>query len=1684
MTEQTLTEALQAGSGTPESAAKHVSMADYVMETHGVENIFAYNEADGKYKYKPNVIESFGAGVGSGLKNMFGNLDDDLRIAWGEAQMAYGGYTGNEETVKRGQKLLQIANMNMQIAKERDAEYIEKEGLDPNSWSFQIGSGVANYGTMLLASYGIGGAAKAVGMTAKAADAVAGAAGLAANYGMEYQEEQREGIEQYIKKTGDKELKNITPEWARKEIGTNHAYAALSTVIEKYAGFGQQRKMFASTRNMIKGAAKTALSEGGTEGLQALVNLGIDKLDGTLLAGEEKERLYGCFREAAIGAIIGGVAGTGAAYYNRNMAVDIVAEKLNGTMNPQEAREVAKVIVDNEIKTMADVVATEVSVSTELKEKHGQIYNNMMTAINQAMDNSIKEGNQLYANMDEAERGQYVAETARLFADQTLAEATRRGVNVSDVVKESNIVYKDGRIYIEGIQNEQANDETGTILFQGQRRNVIEGFDKSEPSNAIVMDKNGNYAHGYIGEKLAKSMGVQKGAIVVYNDLLGHLPAGRIEAIQSLGYSDVLDFVDDVFNDWDAIYEGKDGSLAVVKQVDKSNTVYIKLQQEGDVYKVNTIIPSRNDFFKNKKVLAERAQSNQSLKGLPSAFSGVSNKIIPHNKKRVNTVKQKAGKINGSYNDLTKSVMLTKTANYSTLAHELGHYWLDNMYSYVKSGLASPEYLKSWNDLAGWLGISPEQINIKNSQHEKFARGYEKFLMTGVSPIQEAGTPIFKQYGKWLKKVYNTANAIPVRMNQDAIRFFKDFTEGKLPAPALTPDIVKTEKEIKAEDTAVNKIETATVNDTKEVIADREASAQNVMDTSYVEVPVENRADLNEGEAGESRVWTREMEKVQEILGEDAVFQDIANTQQYTKANLKEQAQRATEYVHNHLQEARDAIDGKIKLPENILDTALMIAYEQEMLRQGNFAEYTRVLSLHSAKSTLHGQEISAERLATQTPTTVNWWLNKALNSMRQKAERAIKRKTGQKYSEFMKAQSEKIANAIKNAKTNEEARAEVKRALEELKTTFKDAQIPEDIDTHEFFQEDTDFSIKARVMNILDDFFGVKITPEMAEIVNAKIGMIQDGFNMTMDKTGNPSIQSLKQFDSLNRYIESLTPSSNLAITTSLLRRASMLFSIKSPVLNIISNAETLFTEGLADRIGLLLTTGQMENAVDTSAILEYMKYADEAYRAAGYNISTTQNWDFEHLTKGERMLTTAGKGRFRQFARMAETGVFKYAMGYPDSFSKDLAFSGYVARRATAEAKAAKAGDVGKVATEIFKDAIKTNPETELGQRIRKEGQAYAHKTTFTDNSFLAKWAVSIRDSINDITGDLRIGDQLAPFVKTPANVANIALEYAMGGVYTLRHANRIISDLKAGQLSEVSRNAITYSVRNGIGLLLASLIAGMLDDDDYIPPSYLIGDQAQRSRIADKGGVFNAIRVGDKWISLDYFGPLSTVLAGVLCAKKEGALGFVRASGSTTINNLPIDDIMKSYDTLKEAKEDSFGMSAIKKVAADYAASYIPATVRDVAKLTDEYERDTKNDELGQIKTGIPVLRETLPTKQSVLRGGARKTEDKLLQIFFGSRVKADVQNLVAREIERLGEKGENVSVRLPSRSSQRVRALPDAKKQRIDREFAKEFYARIQKAISTSAYRNKTDEKKAELLKSIRRDITDKLYRMYK
>lgn len=63
-----------------------------------------------------------------------------------------------------------------------------------------------------------------------------------------------------------------------------------------------------------------------------------------------------------------------------------------------------------------------------------------------------------------------------------------------------------------------------------------------------------------------------------------------------------------------------------MRHLDKDHIVFIQLEKNrnGDFYKVKSAVVGRNGYLKNKKMLAERAPSNQSLAGSPNAVSGTS----------------------------------------------------------------------------------------------------------------------------------------------------------------------------------------------------------------------------------------------------------------------------------------------------------------------------------------------------------------------------------------------------------------------------------------------------------------------------------------------------------------------------------------------------------------------------------------------------------------------------------------------------------------------------------------------------------------------------------------------------------------------------------------------------------------------------------------------------------------------------------------------------------------------------------------------------------------------------------------------------------------------------------------------------------------------------------------------------
>lgn len=1139
--------------------------------------------------------------------------------------------------------------------------------------------------------------------------------------------------------------------------------------------------------------------------------------------------------------------------------------------------------------------------------------------------------------------------------------------------------------------------------------------------------------------------------------------------------------------------------VAVLDAVDKSGRQMIAAlspSKKENGYHLITSFYGRNNIdnmikkaFEEGKVKYIRDKKNSLLTGHNAYLSQADSNILQKSD-IVNSFMQQKPQPKGLYDASKGIIRIFETADFSTLPHEMAHYWLDNMWSYVRSGNASEKYRQRWNVIANWLNVRPEQAILTRGQQEKFARGYEQYLLNGNLP-----TPIIKgafdDYDRWLKRVYGDMNRLNIRLSEDAVRFFQSMTTGVLPPPRIKPARKPRGKMTRAEKL-------------REQLGLREQDRQEQEAVKFVEEmeaarPLPDSVDertvivsnITEGEPGKSRVYSREVERNIDTL------QEIADIDlEYNKIKLEEQAQRAAEYVKNNLEDARKIIDGRKAAPENILDTAIRIAYEQEMLRIGDNAEYLRALKLHSSLQTLRGQEIVAERISTKDIASPTYWINKLVAHRTYKAASKIFKGYTEavggdspldSYKKMIKEETAKITKKVLAETTREGQQRVLESELKRLRYEYGTGE------QGELFQMPTEplnaRNAKMYIREALDDVFGTTVSQEEANQIIGKIGEIEKSIVNTLDETGNPSVQTWQKINEMNNLVEGLTPSPALQIFSSIIARGAMLASIKSPVLNVISNTENILTEILIRRAVNSLEGGASFSAVDKSVEKDYLAYADDVYRASGYNVSTTEGLDAATITLGERRISTQGAGKFRAFARGVETGVFKYMMGYPDSRAKDFVFSDAAALEATtiAQNEGLSGEALSKRATELYEDATRVAPLTEEGMVIREKAMMEANVATYTNDTAFSKFALGIRETLNRATGNVRLGDQLMPFVKTPANVVALGVEYSIGAAYLIPNLTTVIRDVKAGKLSAKSRMAIKAAVRNGLGVVLAMLIAMALDPDDYTP-DYDALTMSERRLALEKNAVFNSIRIGDKYISLDYFGPLAIPLTAVLSARRREETGwFGYAKGvASQLQKLPgLKEYSEAVDAVGRAVSNTpeKTIKNLNNAMIDFIrARTIPSIVNDLAKSIDTYERETSAGTYDKAQASVPGIREELPLKYTTTSRTPKETEAALSILLFGARVKTAASNRVIYEIDRLYKKNAKPTITDVTRSG-KLSELSEAKQQRVRKEFAKRYYDGVYTLIRTREYRAKDDEQRAAAINKVRRQIIEQLKKEY-
>ena len=639
-----------------------------------------------------------------------------------------------------------------------------------------------------------------------------------------------------------------------------------------------------------------------------------------------------------------------------------------------------------------------------------------------------------------------------------------------------------------------------------------------------------------------------------------------------------------------------------------------------------------------------------------------------------------------------------------------------------------------------------------------------------------------------------------------------------------------------------------------------------------------------------------------------------------------------------------------------------------------------------------------------------------------------------------------------------------------------------------------------AYLEDLVTSKLGVKVTVEEAKKI-ADLSSKMEATASNLSEFNTPTLEYFKARRAIDDYIDSLTPSSNLRVLTEVVGRGTLLASIKSPLLNIESNSVGGFVEALGRRLQTRSIGG-----VNNGMVLNYVKFASQVYKETGYDVSRMQSLEGERMVRGEGKVNTQGPGKIHKLGRIYEDVIFNKTQGLPDVVFSAAASADRINIESTkiAMSEGLKGSEAKARAQEIFKDATSITPTTEQGKAVRQSAIADATYATYTNKTRTSDVALGIRKVFNIASGDLRVGDQIMPFVKTPANVIQAGLDYS-GVLISPKAAMNMVKAIKAIHNGASAQEAFGDNfhgfardmIRASIGLIFAYAFTQLFSPDDYM--GEYPTTEKERRLLELNQATPNSLHIGNKWISLDYFGVFAAPIVGQMNAKKYGKdlpntifqyyKGVVKQSAK-------VPGFDEFYNTITSLKQTAPGadktMSQEIKDIVNFGISFIrartiPSLVSDVATGTDTKARSVDyTDATAGFKAGIPGLRETLPAKRNVL-GEEIPTEGLISTLLFGARVKTAKDTPLLNELNRLSSVNNLPSITDVSKTSARAKELKnqigEQKFANFYTDFGTAFKTKLNGLITTTSYKNASDEKKAQMMDTIKNKQFDIMLHRY-
>lgn len=307
-----------------------------------------------------------------------------------------------------------------------------------------------------------------------------------------------------------------------------------------------------------------------------------------------------------------------------------------------------------------------------------------------------------------------------------------------------------------------------------------------------------------------------------------------------------------------------------------------------------------------------------------------------------------------------------------------------------------------------------------------------------------------------------------------------------------------------------------------------------------------------------------------------------------------------------------------------------------------------------------------------------------------------------------------------------------------------------------------------------------------------------------------------------------------------------------------MLSGATTISKNLVGNEIELGVVTGALrskygQNDVDETALKAETDRLTKIYESSLLSIPQMENLTDKSLVHGEaygigdNSVTIAGV----QVRTIGNTKI-------PDPLAilgrSDFYFRRNVYLKSLAYQASAYARKHNLNATDVFNQWKKLSNNTPDGIKARKEAVLTAHSAVFTQNGALAEALNKVRNVLNravPLGTQYGLGNMIAPFVKTPANIVELGARALVSPVSSAWQY------MKTGELDVAHRVDL-----GNLGVALLILAATVIAGGGYEPPY-------QPGLKYDPTKPYDSIRIAGVWIKLDTLGPLTTPLRLMLSA-----------------------------------------------------------------------------------------------------------------------------------------------------------------------------------------------------------------------